>query len=383
MPPTDIAPAIIVSHARLLGAAILFGVVVLLSVLVAWRRFRAARQAAIDAPLRRLRGFHIFGPDDDDAELPLHVPVIVARPAQPSVTLQGRPAVRNGNRPVPSPARLAAAVAPALPAPPPNGAPAPVRAVVAAAASSLALPAPGARAVASAAHASPTSTPRAAAAAAPARPVPGAEPLVTWTAPAAAAAVAEAPPPPRRSARRPATARSATPSPDAGGDKAGEVVLEGTAAPSPTRAARTLPRPTRPAPEPGDASAHILLVEDDPTIAGMYAMLLGTKGYRTRHAQDGVEGIAMVREELPSLILLDMMMPRMDGLQFLKALRDWPKTQDLPVVVLSNVGDRPMVEKAMALGAIEYLVKAQTRPQVLLGALPHWLRGNRALTTLS
>jgi CheY-like chemotaxis protein len=112
----------------------------------------------------------------------------------------------------------------------------------------------------------------------------------------------------------------------------------------------------------------------------MYLMLLGTKGYATRHAHDGVEGIAMVRDERPALILLDMMMPRMDGLQFLEALRGWPKTSDIPVVILSNVADRDLVERALELGAVEYLVKAQTRPQVLVGALPHWLRGNRALT---
>jgi CheY-like chemotaxis protein len=124
----------------------------------------------------------------------------------------------------------------------------------------------------------------------------------------------------------------------------------------------------------------ILLVEDDDTIATMYLMLLGAKGYGTRHARDGVEGIAMVRKERPALILLDMMMPRMDGLQFLEALRGWPKTASIPVVVLSNVADHSLVERALALGAVEYLIKAQTRPQVLVGALPHWLRGNRALT---
>jgi CheY-like chemotaxis protein len=112
----------------------------------------------------------------------------------------------------------------------------------------------------------------------------------------------------------------------------------------------------------------------------MYLMLLGTKGYATRHARDGLDGIAMVRAERPALILLDMLMPRMDGIEFLQALRGWPKTYTIPVVVLSNVADRALVDRALALGAVEYLVKAQTRPQVLLGALPHWLRGNRALT---
>jgi CheY-like chemotaxis protein len=366
MPPTDIAPAIIVSHARLLAAAILFGVVALLSVLVAWKRFRAARRAAVDAPLNRLRGFHIFGPDDDDHDdLPLHVPVILARPAQPSVTLPGRSAGGTGGRPAPTPVRAAAVAAPAHPA---------------AVAPSVELPALAARSAASPGAARPASALREA--------PPGvaalAEPLVTWTA-AAVAAVAEASPPapaPRRSNRRPPAARSASPAPEAPDGNAADIVLEGTAAVTPGSAGRSRPRARRRSPEIGDTGAHILLVEDDATIASMYSMLLGTRGYRTRHARDGVEGIAMLRDELPALILLDMRMPRMDGLQFLRALREWPRTHDLPVVILSNVGDRPMVEKAMALGALEYLVKAQTRPQVLLGALPHWLRGNRALTTL-
>ncbi|HXA28492.1 MAG TPA: response regulator [Candidatus Angelobacter sp.] len=141
------------------------------------------------------------------------------------------------------------------------------------------------------------------------------------------------------------------------------------------------PRGEAPRPDIDDQLGRdILLVEDDESIATMYLMLLGARGYTTRHAHDGVEGIAMVRKERPALILLDMMMPRMDGLQFLEALRGWPKTSAIPVVVLSNVADHSLVERALALGAVEYLIKAQTRPQVLVGALPHWLRGNRALT---
>jgi CheY-like chemotaxis protein len=210
-------------------------------------------------------------------------------------------------------------------------------------------------------------------------------PRVPRTLPDEPAAV-ELSPPPRPARRRPrlTTARQEDPTPEPQAQPepaAGEthVVLEGTAAPLPSP-----PRRTRPRNLPADPAemGHILLVEDDQTIAGMYAMLLRTRGYTTRHARDGVEGISMVREELPALILLDMMMPRMDGLQFLHTLRGWPRTADLPVVILSNVSDRHLVDKAMELGCIEYLVKAQTRPQVLLGALPHWLRGNRALTTL-
>ncbi|HEV7680217.1 MAG TPA: response regulator [Candidatus Dormibacteraeota bacterium] len=179
----------------------------------------------------------------------------------------------------------------------------------------------------------------------------------------AAPAPAPAPPPPAKPQRRQQPSAPARPAP--------ELVLQGRHDPKPAPAPRA----------PHEATnGHILLVEDDDTIATMYLMLLGTKGYTTRHARDGVDGIEMVRAQRPALILLDMLMPRMDGIEFLQVLRDAPKTCDVPVVVLSNVADRALVDRALALGCVEYLVKAQTRPQVLLGALPHWLRGNRALT---
>jgi CheY-like chemotaxis protein len=127
----------------------------------------------------------------------------------------------------------------------------------------------------------------------------------------------------------------------------------------------------------------ILLVEDDGAIADLFGMLLRTRGYSARHAHDGVEGIAMLLEQRPALILLDMMMPRMDGIQFLEALRSWPKTSAIPVVVLTNTENLHLADRAMALGAVEYLVKAHMRPTVLVGALPHWLRGNRALCAIS
>jgi CheY-like chemotaxis protein len=329
MPPTD-TPAIAASPARLLAGVILLALVVALALLLAWRR---ARVAAVNEPLARLRGFHIFGPDDGE-EAVIHVPVLTARPV----------------------VRTRAVAPQADTAPPLRGA------------ASLT----GTAAVASRSVQNQL------------QPIPA----VLWNTPAttvaaaAVAAVVDAPES-RRCATGPAA--RAEGSGERGPEQAEtDVTLEGTAAPP----AVPRSRPRRPEPDPsrpGDVplGRDILLVEDDATIADMYAMLLATKGYVTRHARDGLEGIAMVREELPSLVLLDMMMPRMDGLQFLRALRDWPRTSDLPVVILSNVSDRHLVEKAMRLGAIEYLVKAHTRPQVLLGALPHWLRGNRALTTLS
>ena len=341
MRPPSIAPAIAFSPGRLLGAAILLAVVVLLALMVAWRRARAA-DAVANEPLKRLNGFHIFGPDEDDEDRAVHVPVLRARPAtNGSAPSQRRPAPGASTSTRSVPAR-AASRAP-LTSPPPPSARRP--------------------------HVAATLAPAKPAAATAAR-RPAAEPLVAWNQPRSQAngathanGTASPPPPPRREHREQREHRELVGTPAA------------TAIPTP----RQRLAPGQELPRDGD----ILLVEDDVAIAGMYQMLLTTRGYAARHALDGVEGIAMVRKQRPALILLDMMMPRMDGLQFLEALRGWPKTRDIPVVILSNVGDRHLVDKALSLGAVEYLVKAQTRPQVLIGALPHWLRGNRALTTLS
>ena len=95
---------------------------------------------------------------------------------------------------------------------------------------------------------------------------------------------------------------------------------------------------------------------------------------------DGIEGLDFARKERPDLILLDVMMPRMNGISFLQALREDANLGHVPAVVLSNFREPRLVERAMALGALEYMVKAQTRPETLVGAIPHWLRGERVVT---
>ena len=129
----------------------------------------------------------------------------------------------------------------------------------------------------------------------------------------------------------------------------------------------------------GPISGDVLLVEDDPTIAKLYRVLLESRGYTVRHAIDGLDGLDRANEKRPDLVLLDIMMPRMNGIAFLQALRSGAM-HDVPVVVLSNFMEKQLVDDAMQLGALEYMVKAQTRPEALVGALPHWLRGERAFS---
>jgi CheY-like chemotaxis protein len=100
-----------------------------------------------------------------------------------------------------------------------------------------------------------------------------------------------------------------------------------------------------------------------------------------RHATDGVAALEEVRRGRPDLVLLDVMMPRMNGILFLQSLRAQPDMRDVPVVILSNFREPRLVDRAMALGALEYVVKAQTRPDVLVGAVPRWIAGERAFST--
>jgi CheY-like chemotaxis protein len=390
MRPPEIPLGITASPARLLAGLILLAAVAVAA--LAWRRARA--REAVNAPLQRLRGFHIFGPDEDEDSTPVHIPLLGRRipdgeePAPLRVPVIKAPSpVRREATPNPAVPAATVASATAPPAPEPR-----VPAAIAASAAEppKAVPVPQTRlaVAASSAATAPMAAPAAPTGAA--RPPAVAPPTRTVLAPAPPVAPRPRPglapaPPVAASPAAPPNGTVAVPA--AQPPKAAPPVAR--TAPAPTATAPRRPRPAKatsgddtltPANAPDLHGRDILLVEDDDTIATMYVMLLGTKGYSTRHARDGVEGIAMVRKERPALILLDMLMPRMDGLEVLEALRGWPKTSSIPVVVLSNVADRAMVDRALALGAVEYLIKAQTRPQVLIGALPHWLRGNRALT---
>lgn len=127
-----------------------------------------------------------------------------------------------------------------------------------------------------------------------------------------------------------------------------------------------------------DPAINVLLVEDDENVSKVYRLLLESKGYCVRIASDGTVGLDEGRRQRPDLVLLDVMMPRMNGILFLQELRAEPGLESVPVVILSNFKEPRLVERALALGALEYMVKAQTRPEALLSAIPRWVRNQRA-----
>lgn len=102
----------------------------------------------------------------------------------------------------------------------------------------------------------------------------------------------------------------------------------------------------------------ILLVEDEPTLQKTLSLALQHEGYEVKNALDGEAGLKLARETNPDLILLDLILPKMDGFEVLDELKKDDATKDIPVLVLTNLESTQDIEKALALGATNYLVKA-------------------------
>lgn len=101
----------------------------------------------------------------------------------------------------------------------------------------------------------------------------------------------------------------------------------------------------------------VLVIEDELNLRRSLEDILSGEGYSVISASDGEEGLTLAQNELPSMILLDLILPKKDGFSVLKELRENPKTAAIPVVVLSNLGEMEDVGRVLELGANRYLVK--------------------------
>ena len=106
----------------------------------------------------------------------------------------------------------------------------------------------------------------------------------------------------------------------------------------------------------------ILVVEDDKFLRELITRKLSEEGYNTIEAVDGEDGARKIKEEMPDLVLLDLILPGMDGFEVLASIKQDPKTSPVPIIVFSNLGQTEDVEKGMKLGAIDYMVKAHFTP---------------------
>lgn len=129
-------------------------------------------------------------------------------------------------------------------------------------------------------------------------------------------------------------------------------------------------------PMAADASSkRVLLVDDDEALRQMYTLILSKAGYEVTASVDGVSGLAEARKGGYDLILLDLMMPNLDGIGFLKGIQEEPpKKPNGPIVVLSNAGYDAVAKEAESLGTQGFLMKADLLPKDLVAAVEKYLR---------
>ena len=120
----------------------------------------------------------------------------------------------------------------------------------------------------------------------------------------------------------------------------------------------------------------ILLVEDDALMIRMYRRVFTHAGYMVDIAKDGQEGWEKVKANPPDLILLDVMMPMVNGLELLKKLKADPKLKEILVVLLTNLGIQGELDKAIKEGAVEYIIKSNHPPGEVMQMIKEILNKN-------
>jgi CheY-like chemotaxis protein len=106
----------------------------------------------------------------------------------------------------------------------------------------------------------------------------------------------------------------------------------------------------------------VLVVDDDPTLLDMYTDRVRAEGGIVLDARDGDEALTKAQENKPQLIILDLMMPTLDGLDVLRHLKADPETSEIPILILTAVDDKDKRETAKKLGVETYLIKSEVLP---------------------
>ncbi len=121
----------------------------------------------------------------------------------------------------------------------------------------------------------------------------------------------------------------------------------------------------------------ILLIEDDSFLVEMYTTKFELEGFDVVSAEDGQKGLDMVKKEKPDIILLDILMPKMDGFAVLDALKKDKALADIPVILLTNLGQKEDVKKGFEKGAVGYLIKAHFMPSEVVDKIKKILKENK------
>lgn len=118
-------------------------------------------------------------------------------------------------------------------------------------------------------------------------------------------------------------------------------------------------------------SPKIALIEDDVDLLEMFKLKLRLEGFETITAEDGVAALKLIQDEIPDLILLDMLLPQKDGFEVLKTVKNSTdrKIKSIPVIVITNLSSDEDIYEAKKLGACEYLIKVDITPSEVISKI--------------
>lgn len=128
--------------------------------------------------------------------------------------------------------------------------------------------------------------------------------------------------------------------------------------------------------EKRNSMAKVLIVEDDATLRSAYETVLTMEGFEVSSAADGLEGLRQALEMKPDLIILDMLMPNMDGMQFLATFKQQNQNPGTKIIVFSNIAAPEKMKEAQDLGAMKYLTKATFTPKEMVATIKEALGGS-------
>ncbi|MCD6178027.1 response regulator [bacterium] len=118
----------------------------------------------------------------------------------------------------------------------------------------------------------------------------------------------------------------------------------------------------------------ILLVEDDPFLIDIYTTKLKKVRFEVYVSRDGESALQLIEKEMPDLVLLDIVLPHIDGWEILRKIKNNEKLKDIKIIILSNLGQKHEVEKGLKLGATKYLIKAHYTPAQIVEEIKNILK---------
>ena len=120
----------------------------------------------------------------------------------------------------------------------------------------------------------------------------------------------------------------------------------------------------------------VLLVEDEPLLGNLLKQRLEKEGFKVILNRDGAEALKTLKDFKPDLILLDIILPKVSGFEFMETIRNDPQFQRAPIIIVSNLGQESDVTKGQSLGAVGYLVKAQVSIEEIIEKVKEFLKND-------